>query len=178
MENNFDDFESGLEKRPTFLTVLCILTFIGSGWAIISSAWAYTTAHKMVNMINHNLHENNSDSLSRKDSVNLERGRNNKDREFGEKIGMSMKSIMTVDNIQKRSIGDIIAALFTLGGAILMWFQKRKGFYLYVAGIIISIALPLYLYGGNLIAVGITSFSAFFGLLFIALYAVNWKSLR
>lgn len=24
-------------KRPTFLTVLCILTFIGSGWGIISS---------------------------------------------------------------------------------------------------------------------------------------------
>ena len=30
----------GTEKRPTFLTVLCILTFVGSGWGILSAlAW-------------------------------------------------------------------------------------------------------------------------------------------
>jgi hypothetical protein len=29
--------EAGNAKRPTFLTVLCILTFIGSGWGIISA---------------------------------------------------------------------------------------------------------------------------------------------
>lgn len=31
------DLNQETGKRPTFLTVLCILTFIGSGWGIISS---------------------------------------------------------------------------------------------------------------------------------------------
>ena len=35
MENPFEE-ERQQNKRPAFLTVLCILTFIGSGFAIIS----------------------------------------------------------------------------------------------------------------------------------------------
>lgn len=31
------DNAAGAAKRPTFLTVLCILTFIGSGWGLISN---------------------------------------------------------------------------------------------------------------------------------------------
>lgn len=31
------DLNQEVKKRPTFLSVLCILTFIGSGWGIISS---------------------------------------------------------------------------------------------------------------------------------------------
>ena len=33
MENPFEN----KPKRPTFITVLCILTFIGSGWGTISN---------------------------------------------------------------------------------------------------------------------------------------------
>jgi hypothetical protein len=83
--------------------------------------------------------------------------------------------MMTVENIHKKSIGDLIAGLFTLAGAILMWFQRRNGFYLYIAGVLIGIALPFYLYGNDLLTVGIASFGAFFGLLFIVLYALNLK---
>lgn len=34
---NLDETGAQAAKRPTFLTVLCILTFIGSGWGIISA---------------------------------------------------------------------------------------------------------------------------------------------
>lgn len=36
MDDLIDDVEK-VVSRPTFLTVLCILTFIGSGWGVISS---------------------------------------------------------------------------------------------------------------------------------------------
>jgi hypothetical protein len=88
-----------------------------------------------------------------------------------------MGSLLTVENIRKKSIGDLIAALFTLSGALLMWWQKRTGFYIYIIGVIIGILVPLYLFGHDLVTVGMASFGAFFGLLFIALYAVNIKSL-
>lgn len=37
MEN---PFETNQLKRPTFLTVLCILTFIGSGWGVLSQLFS------------------------------------------------------------------------------------------------------------------------------------------
>lgn len=37
MTETLDLNEEGTGKRPTFLTVLCILTFIGSAWGVISS---------------------------------------------------------------------------------------------------------------------------------------------
>ena len=97
---------------------------------------------------------------------------------YGQKVMMTVSKMITVDNIRKSAVGAIVSALFTLLGAILMWNFKRTGFYLYIAGIIIGIALPFYLYGNNLMAVGISSFSSCFGLVFIALYALNNKSFK
>ena len=37
MEN---PFETEKAVRPTFLTVLCILTFIGSGWGTVSNLFS------------------------------------------------------------------------------------------------------------------------------------------
>lgn len=178
MDTNIYDDELERPKRPTFLTVLCILTFIGSGWSILSSVWAYSTAHKTVNTFNEFAKRNKSDSVSRKDSVEIHRHQESNGFKMGMKVGKSMRTMITVDNIHKKSIGDLIAALFTLGGALLMWWLKRNGFYLYIIGVAIGIALPFYLYGNDLMTVGIASFGAFFGLLFIALYAVNIKSLE
>src|SRR5437764_14403282 len=48
MEPNLTEFEQEPVQRPTLLTVLCILTFIGSTWAIITSAYSYSTASKTV----------------------------------------------------------------------------------------------------------------------------------
>ena len=85
---------------------------------------------------------------------------------------------MTEENIRKSAIGATISGLFTLIGALLMWRLRRTGFYLYIAGIIVGLVVPFYLYGNNILALGISSFSSFFGLVFIALYALNIKSLR
>ena len=128
MQNNFDDLETEPLKRPTFLTVLCILTFVGSGWAILSSVWSYTTAEQTVKMFTQVAQENAHDSLSKKDSVRLQKQHESSEYIIGKKIGASAKTMFTVDNIHKKSIGDLIAAVFTLTGAIFMWFQKRRGF--------------------------------------------------
>ena len=43
MENPFET-QATRAKRPTFLTVLCILTFIGSGWGVLGSIFNFFTA--------------------------------------------------------------------------------------------------------------------------------------
>lgn len=173
---NLSEFEEEPKSRSTLLTVLCILTFVGSGWTILSSAWAYSSAAKTEQMISSVRRQNINDSASRQDStVGKEHKRKS---EFGFKMMSTMSKMMTADNIRKSAIGAIISALFTLLGAILMWNLRRTGFYLYIAGTLVGISVPFVLYGNNMMAVGLSSFSSFFGLLFIALYALNLKSMR
>lgn len=174
METNLYDFETEPEKRPSFLTWLCILTFIGSGWGIISGILSYTTAHKASRVFSENLHVR--DSVVRNDTAKVTIRRN---RFFSSgKIKGSFSKMFKEDNIRKSAIGKLIAAILTLTGALLMWQSKRTGFYLYIAGTIVAIAVPFYLFGNDLVAVGASSFVNFFGLIFIALYALNLKSLK
>ena len=43
MENPFEEQPHRIQ-RPTFLSVLCILTFIGSGWGVLSNLFSLFTA--------------------------------------------------------------------------------------------------------------------------------------
>ncbi len=177
MESNLNEFEQEPGLRPTLLTVLCILTFIGSTWAIISSVWGYTTASKSARIFSTVVTRTAHDSLPPEDSA-VQRIGDKKRSMFGEKMMVSVSKMMTEDNIRKNAMGAIISGFFTLAGAFLMWRLRRYGFYLYIAGVIIGIIVPFYLYGSNIISIGMSVFSGFFGLVFIALYALNFKSLK
>lgn len=171
MDEDFDNSYTPPE-RSTFLTVLCILTFIGSGWSIASSVYQYRRADELdkarIEMIEKN--ENGVDSL--RDSTREEPPA------FAKNLFASINDMATKENIERSALYQLIASLFTLGGAILMWRLNRKGFYLYCAGILIALVYPFILYGDNFLAVGITAFGAFFGLIFIALYALNLRQMR
>lgn len=175
MQESLYDFESEPEKRPSFLTWLCILTFIGSGWAIISCIWTYTMAGE-TNITFQESVNVKKDSTLLKDTAEIRRHKNHSPLEG--KIKASLSKIVNKDNMRKAAIGGFIASLLTLMGAILMWNLKRRGFYIYILGVVFGILVPFYLYGNDLIAVGATSFANFFGLVFIALYALNLKSMH
>ena len=180
MESQLNDFGEEEVLRPTLLKVLCILTFIGSSWLMLTQIWSYSTASKtaqMVSSVRENM--NQKDSTFNNDSSMQPNQRNNrKGNFFGKAMMGSVSKIMTVENIRKTAIGAIISGIITLLGAILMWQLKRRGFYIYVVGNVVSLLVPFYLYGFNSLSFGISFFSGFFGLLFIALYALNFKSLR
>lgn len=97
---------------------------------------------------------------------------------FGEKIKKSVHDMMSVNKLKNSAIGSFVAALFTLAGAFFMWRLRKYGFFMYILGIAIGIIVPFYIYGNNLLAIGISAFSSFIGLLFIALYALNLKSMK
>lgn len=175
MRESLYDFESEPEKRPSFLTWLCILTFIGSGWAIISCVWTYTVADK-TNIVFQESVYTKKDSGFLKDTADIRR--HEKPSPLEGKIKASLSKIVNTENMRKAAIGGFIASILTLAGAILMWNLRRQGFYIYILGVVFGILVPFYLYGNDLIAVGATSFANFFGLVFIALYALNLKSMR
>ena len=170
MSKNSYEYETEPVSRPSFLTWLCILTFIGSGWSIVSSVYTYVSAEKYANLLSEK-------KPLQKDSAYVDStgAVHNEKKVFSEKIKASFSKIVDKDNMRKRAIGNLIAALFTLTGAIFMWRLKRTGFYVYIIGVIISLLVPFYLFGNDMIAVGAASFNNFFGLVFIALYALNIK---
>lgn len=176
MDTNLGEFDEEPTLRPTLLTVLCILTFIGSGWSILSNIWSYSSAEKTMATFAKNMPVHNDSSVN-KDTVAIHAGTKRRSF-FGERMMSSLSKVMTVDNIRKMAIGGIFCSLLTLIGGLLMWWLRRKGFYIYILGVVIGLIVPFYLYGSNLMAVGISAFAGFFGLVFIALYALNLKVMR
>ena len=148
------------ELRPTLLTVLCVLTFIGSGWGVFGGIRSYASADMSAAMVNQTL-DQTKDRIS--DQPNSG---------FASKILNSVSAGMSPTNIRKSAIVNVVSCLFTLLGGILMWQLRKVGFYSYVVGTIIGAVTPLLILGG-VVAWATSGWVGFIGLIFIILYGVN-----
>lgn len=171
MEQLFEDFEIIPPARPLFLKVLCILTFIGSGYGIINSAITYFKADDISNIVS-NVKIKMNDDLKRKNVRNPDKVI------FLNKIMNNASQISTPENLRKNSIGNFITYALCLFGALLMWHLRRVGFYIYTLATVVSIVLPFYLFGSNFLTNLSGGFLGFIGILFIIFYAMNLKSMK
>ncbi len=171
MNQNVQDFEITPSPRPVFLKVLCILTFIGSGYGIINSAITYFKADDIANIVTQVKAKMDND-LHRKNARNPEKIN------FLSNIMNSASVLSTPENLRKTAIGNCITSVLCLLGAVLMWNLRRTGFYIYTVGTIISILLPFYLFGSNFLTNISAGFLGFIGILFIIFYAMNIKSMK
>jgi hypothetical protein len=148
--------------RSTFLTVICVLTFIGSGWGIISAIRSYASADKMAAIV--------AEKMSGiEDKIDVENVPG-----FVKSIFKSLDSV-SPDWIRKSAIVKLLSHILTLIGAVLMWNTGKSGFYIYIAGIVVLILSPLVL--GKTGFTGAES-GAFIGVIFIVLYGLNLKQLN
>lgn len=153
--------------RTTFITVLCVLTFVGSGYSLVSSIITMQLAGKFEQL--------NEQTVNKEiKSSGTEKGN-----EFAEKMINDSKEMLKKENVIKLNIGNIVANLLTLAGAILMFRMNKRGFWLYLAGIIIWIGTPLALFGVNSVP-GIISAvgQGIVGVLFVVMYAFNLKEMN
>ena len=154
--------------RPTFLTVLCILTFIGSGFGIYSAISNYTQAG-MTSELTKDAMEQSRDQI--------EESADEKSAEIVNKMLDSVESNLTEDKVRDGAIASGIANILTLVGAVLMWGLNKKGFYLYLIGALVSVIAALFIYDGILSAIASAGIG-FFSIIFCVLYFVNLKHLR
>lgn len=162
MENLVDDLESNeVKTRPVFLTVLCILTFVGAGFGVLAGAVGFFTIGMM------------------RDSMELA---NELGRGIYEEIGMNMDAMY--DWQIYANIANFSGALLCLIGALLMWKLKKVGFYLYVPGAFIPVIV-----GALAMQYIMTGLMAGFGMLgivinvlisggFVVMYGLNFKHLK
>ena len=143
--------------RPQFLTVLCILTYIGVGIGIIGSIVGWWGMHIMESMMNGSTPMPEGTDLSSMP---------------GMEEAMSKMKYMNVN----LSAG-IIGCLICLIGALQMWRLKKMGFYIYLLGevtpMIVSVAVM-----GSAAVEGWAILSAIIPVIFIVLYTLNLKHLN
>jgi hypothetical protein len=166
METPVYEPQNTSKVRTTFLTVICVLTFIGSGWGIIRAVREYATADTIVSMTTARL-DKVEDKLDDKDTPGFVKG-----------IFSSLATNLTAPNIRRQAILSVVSCLLTLGGAIMMWNLKKAGFYLYIAGIIILVVAPIIMMGTGVVGLISSGMTALIGVVFIAMYAANLKDMR
>ena len=172
MSQNIFENEIIPPQRPVFLKVLCMLTFIGSGYGIINSAVTYFKADTISKVFVDMKGKVNEDLAKKKNKGKPEKIN------FVNNVMNQTSEMSTPENLRKTAIGNVVTSILCLLGAVLMWHLKRAGFYVYTLGTIISIVLPFYMFGSNFVTNLSAGVMGFIGILFVIFYAMNLKSMK
>lgn len=169
MEDTLDIEVTGkVKKRPSLLTVLCILTFIVSGYNFIFSLWGlfqskpFDAAGMEQGMRQLNEAAQSADGPLRNFLMNVVDG-----------LSATIKA--GVEHATALGITEIVVAGLSILGAYLMLRLQKNGFYTYVIAKIIGIVVPLTLLGFNILTGMMYGLAAVVGAVFVILYGLNRK---
>ena len=144
-------------KRPQFLTVLCILTYIGVGIGILGSVGAWWGMRFLANTM-----EQNGGDLEglpgMDDPAKVE------------------QTLAAIKHSNAMLISGVLCSLICLVGALQMWKQQKMGFYIYLVGEITPMIVSLVLMGASAF-IGWGMLGIAFPAVFIVLYSLNFKHL-
>ncbi len=157
--------------RTNFLTVLCILTFVVSGYYFFnglvgvfvgsqfsSSDWASVTEQ----------FEEVMDNAGAETTAFIQKFLD----ATAETVNASMEHVVAL------ALTGLAVALLSVLGAVMMWRLQKSGFYLYVAAKLIGVIVPIVLIGANLLTVSYYGFALFISIIMFILYGMNVKYMR
>ena len=147
-------------RRPVFLTILCVLTFIGSIAGIIINSKGFINAEEEVEKIASGKAKTQLRNLFSSISNNTER---------------VTISNLNVENYQKYCIGCIVSYILCLVGTVLMFKLKRTGFYSFTLGTFFNLITHFLLFGDNFASMGLSILAALSGFVFVILFGLNLK---
>ncbi len=150
------------KNRPMLLTVLCLLTFIGSVGGLIFHSMGYLDATAKVEAL--------KSGESKTQLKNLLSSGSNTAATKVATIGN-----LNVENYEKYSIGCIASYILSLVGAVLIFKLKRTGFYSFTLGTFFNLIAHFLLFGDNFGVMDVSILVALGGLVFIILFGMNLK---
>jgi hypothetical protein len=162
------NYPNAAPLRPTFLTLLCVLSFIAGAWGLFSGVQS---------------------SFTDKPQRDLEEARSEMEEamdQMGEASGMvanMMESAMALaeksaENAVTLGYVAIVTSLLSLLGVWFMWNLRRLGFGIYVVASLLGLLVPFAFLGFDLMTFIGLGVGGFITVLFIILYAVNLKHMR
>jgi hypothetical protein len=153
---------TGVQKVPTGINVLTILTFIGSGIQILSSLWQFSQGKKSVEQL---------EAMQENGQL--------------DQVPSFMKGMVGPEALEMARktytyrFPLLVVALLSAGlciyGALQMRQLKKQGFYIYTIGEVLPVIITLILVG---MGTGTLIFSLVIVALFIGLYAGQLKHMR
>ncbi len=155
--------------RPTFLTVVCIISFVGLGWSIVNNL--STLAFSSVSMSIYDLVQGSLEMALSEASASDPAAA-----VFLEKIFDSVLKLIEVLPLFA-AIG-LLCTVIALVGVIMMWNLKKIGFYLYSCAKAILVFIPIILVGYNFLSAMISVAMLVGAALFITLYGLNLKAMK
>ena len=154
--------------RTDFLTILCVLSLIGSTLLVVTGINQYREADLTSALIRQQMEKGNV-------KVNLDEGVGD-DAERARQVMKEASNMVSPETIKKYALGSMITNLLTLFGAFMMFRLKKIGFWIYLLGTVAFAAVPFWVYGlGNPLAYGMGMLFAGVGVVFVLLYARNLK---
>lgn len=155
--------------RTDFLTILCVLSLIGSTLLVVTGINQYREADLTSALIRQQMEKG-------KVRVSVEDEDGGKDMEKTEEVMKQASNMVSPEKIKKYALGSMITNLLTLFGAFMMFRLKKIGFWIYLLGTVAFAAVPLWVYGlSNPLAYGMGMLFAGVGVVFVLLYARNLK---
>lgn len=165
MQNPFDENQNSV--RPTFLTVLCILTLVWNAYKFYGAIPNTFTPEKVMA---------NKEQTNEMMTDMLSKYMSQADLEKIEESQIEAAKLFEERNLVISGGMSLISSLLLILGAIWMWGLRKKGFWVYIAGNIVGVLAPIIIFGGQIgWSVGFMSLIA--AAIFTGLYAVNLKFL-
>lgn len=156
------------KERPTFLTVLCILTWIGSGLVFIGQLFTLATAGLRKGITD--LAEEGIDEAM----MELEADSSGMGSIISNFMGQGMQAL---ENLTEIALIKMAGLALVIIGAVIMWKLKKTGFYLFIGGKLVIIIGVFILMGGSGLAVMSIMGSLVVALAFGIMYGVNLKAM-
>lgn len=155
-------------KRPTFLTVLCIITFVVSGYNLVMAIVGIFSNKSFDPAQWQDISNQMGDAMSGTDASSQEMTARLMD-------ALSHTMQAGIENAVTLGLTAIAASALSILGAYLMLRLKQIGYYTYVLAKVIGVLIPLIIFGVNMVTIMMYGFIALIGVLFIILYGINRK---
>lgn len=166
MQNSITEERMAVPPRSSFLTILCILTFLGSAYGIISGAIAYSNADSVTELTKNEIKKSQEEVAKSEAPA------------FAKKLMADTGALADPGKLKMNGILTILSNLITFVGAFLMFRLKPAGFWVYVVGTILGVVAPLFVFGNTMLTGLMIIMPAIVGIAFIALYAFNLKDMK
>lgn len=161
------EIQQNQKTRPTLLTVIGILSFIGLGYRILTGLInaALGTATSSIAPFLNDVFENEVDLSDVPESL----------QSFIESLFDAVTRLL--NNVTSIYLTVVLLSVIALLGVIMMWQLKKSGFYVYAAARSLIAFVPFIFIGYNLVSLLWFTASIVFGILFIILYSLNIKEM-
>ena len=159
---------TGAATRPTLLTVICILSFLGGIWGLWEGyKGAFTDGPQR---------ELEEAKAKLQESIEQMGADNPMAGMMEEAIDLQEKSM---EKAKPMGYSNLAFSLISLAGVWLMWNLKKTGFWLYLLAALGGLGVMFWVMGGGGLLANIASLVAvLITIVFIILYGVNLKHMR